>query len=78
MARDFVVLARIEEIRPDLFFVMVSGVPSGLYTAESASLKTGTAHSFKQAESLRERLVRETCDEIKARGDRVMELDPEV
>lgn len=75
---DFNLWGRIEQIRTDLFYVIVAALPCTKSNPEDAMVRTGDAPSRQQAEALRDRLMREVGEQVRQGGDRVVDIETDL
>lgn len=73
---DFIVWGRIEPIGALGYFVIVSELPRNFpRNASDTAVETGTVDSREEAVALRDGLMQRAGEKIRARGDRVVDVE---
>ena len=71
---DFRIWGRVEHLGPSEFFVIASAVPEDAQS-ERPIVLTLTAHTLQQAHAERDRLMIDAGAKVRARGDRVVDVE---
>jgi hypothetical protein len=73
--RDFCIWGRIDQVGPSQFFIVVSAVHDPPIEYDRTVVLTGEAKSRDDAEAARNELMRELGAKVRARGDRVVDVE---